>query len=309
MWGLAKKKRVKGDGKRLAIQAAVTLAYNFKLWNFLSGSISQGKAKSVCVPGLNCYSCPGAVGACPMGALQNTVRNGGRISFPYYALGMLILFGAVLGRLICGFLCPFGFVQDLLYKIPFFKKLRSFRGDRALRWVKYAVLLLLCILFPMFLSGDWATVPFFCKYICPSGMLFGAIPLTLANPALASQAGGLFWWKIAVLAVIVLLSLMISRPFCRYLCPLGAFYGLFNRIAIVNLQHAEDKCTHCGACEAVCPMGIDPVKDFASTECIRCTRCARACPHGALHLGIGAQKNSDKKQAAANRRKAGRKNK
>lgn len=287
---MAKAKRVKGEWKRLTVQAAAFLVQNPKLQHFFLGTIDQGNTKIVCAPGLNCYSCPAAIGACPIGSLQSAL-SAKKPSFPFYVLGMLLLFGLAAGRWICGWLCPFGWVQDLVYKIPFFKKIRTFRGDRYLRLLKYAVLAILVILLPLIDS----LVPYFCKYLCPSGTLFGAVPLTLSNAGLRAQIGPLFWWKIGVLIAILLLSLLLSRPFCRYLCPLGAIYGLMNRIALLGLRSEPDKCVHCGKCEPVCPMGIDPKTQFDSSECIRCGRCSRACPTGALKIGFGygkAHKNN-----------------
>jgi len=286
---LAKAGRVRGEWKRLTVQAAAFLVQNPKLHHFFLGTIDQGKTKIVCAPGLNCYSCPAAIGACPIGSLLSAL-SAKKPSFPFYVLGFLLLTGLLAGRWICGWLCPFGWVQDLIYKIPFFKKIRTFKGDKYLRLLKYAVLAILVILLPLLDT----LVPYFCKYVCPSGTLFGAVPLTLFNASLRAQIGPLFWWKIGVLAAILLLSLFISRPFCRYLCPLGAIYGLMNRIALVQLVPEPDNCVHCGKCESVCPMGIDPKTQFHSTECIRCGRCARVCPTAALRLRFGWSKNSQK---------------
>ena len=103
--------------KRKVIQIISTFLYNPNIFNFFEGKIYKGNAKSVCVPGLNCYSCPGAIGSCPLGSLQNSIANP-LLKFPFYILGLLLLFGILLGRTICGFLCPFGLIQELLYKIP-----------------------------------------------------------------------------------------------------------------------------------------------------------------------------------------------
>ena len=99
------------------IQAGATLLTNLHLPNFLKGGLYQGAGKTVCVPGLNCYSCPAASGACPIGAFQAVVGSS-KFSFSYYITGFLILLGVLLGRFICGFLCPFGWFQELLHKIP-----------------------------------------------------------------------------------------------------------------------------------------------------------------------------------------------
>ncbi len=289
---MAKAKRVKGEWKRLTVQAAAFLLQNPKLHRFFLGTIEQGKTKSVCVPGLNCYSCPAAIGACPIGSLQASLSGGyKKPAFPFYVLGFLMLFGLTLGRWICGWLCPFGWVQDLVYRIPFFKKIRTFPYERFLRWLKYAVLGVLVIGLPLLSAFKDVLVPWFCKFVCPAGTLFGGIPLAITK--YGSQIGFYFWWKIGVLAALLLLSLLISRPFCRYLCPLGAIYGMFNRIALVHLDYASEKCVDCGKCETVCPMGIDPKAQFNSAECIRCGRCARSCPVDALHVRFGLQMKDD----------------
>ena len=289
---MAKAKRVKGEWKRLTVQAAAFLLQNPKLQRFFLGTIEQGKTKSVCVPGLNCYSCPAAIGACPIGSLQASLSGGyKKPAFPFYVLGFLLLFGLTLGRWICGWLCPFGWVQDLVYRIPFFKKIRTFPYERFLRWLKYAVFGVLVIGLPLLSAFKGVLVPWFCKLVCPAGTLFGGIPLAITK--YGSQIGFLFWWKVGVLAAILLLSLLISRPFCRYLCPLGAIYGMFNRIALVHLDYASEKCVDCGKCETVCPMGIDPKAQFNSAECIRCGRCARSCPVDALHVRFGLRMKDD----------------
>ncbi len=272
-----------GKRARTWIQLAATLAQNANFKGFFTGGIYRGQLKNVCVPGINCYSCPGAVGACPIGSLQSFL--GSRpIKFPYYVAGLLLFFGAVLGRAVCGFLCPFGFVQELIHKIPFpKKKLRSFKGDRELRYLKYAVLLILVVALPMLI----AYTPTFCKYLCPAGTLEGGIPLVLINGnKMNFHIGGLFWWKASLLAAVLLLCLAIYRPFCRYLCPLGAIYGCMNRAALYRARPDMDRCVSCGACAAACPMAVDPAREPNSAECIRCGECVRACPTGALHIGF-----------------------
>jgi polyferredoxin len=294
---LVKAKRVKGEWKRLTVQAAAFLLQNPMLHRFFLGKIGTDDTKAVCVPGLNCYSCPAAVGACPIGSLQNSMSGGyKKPAFPFYVLGFLILFGLTLGRWICGWLCPFGWIQDLIYRIPFFIKIRTFRFERFLRWLKYAVLGVLVIGLPLLSAFKGVLVPYFCKYLCPSGTLLGGVPLVLTNASYRAQIGPLFWWKVGVCLAILLLSLLISRPFCRYLCPLGAIYGAFNRIALANLHYEPDKCVACGRCKTVCPMGVDPVKQYDSAECIRCGRCARACPTDSLALRFGIGKRINGKE-------------
>lgn len=280
----------KQERKRLLIQLAATALQNANWSGFFKKNIYKGELKHLCVPGLNCYSCPGAVGACPIGSLQSSF-SASKNKFPYYVLGFLVLMGALFGRLICGFLCPFGLVQDFLYRIPFFKKIHAFRGDRLLRKLKYAVLAVLVLLLPAL----WGGVPAFCKYLCPAGTLGAGIPLVLLNGQLQSAVGGLFWWKVGVLAAIVLVSLSICRPFCRYLCPLGAIYGLMNPISAYRIRVDKNACVHCGQCEKACPMAVNPSVNPNSPECIRCGRCVSLCPTRCLTGGFREKKNAEAK--------------
>ena len=269
---------------RLIFLACYTAVTNGYLKGFIEGKIYTGPLKRVCVPGLNCYSCPGALGACPIGSLQAAL--GSRHSrFAFYVTGLLMLFGAFLGRVVCGFLCPFGLAQELLHKIPFPKKLRALPGERGLRLMKYGIFAVFVILLPSVVrdltgAGD----PWFCKYICPSGTLFGGIPNVAGNPYLRAAAGGLFRWKLGVLLFIVLLSAAVFRPFCRYFCPLGAIYGLFNKISLYRFRVDGDKCVSCGLCQKTCEFDIKVWQNPNSPDCIRCGSCRAACPQGAIEV-------------------------
>ena len=259
--------------------AALSIGYAA---GFMRGNIYKGPLKFICVPGLNCYSCPGALGSCPIGAFQSVLASR-NYHFAFYVSGFLIFFGALLGRLTCGWLCPFGLVQDLLHKIPVPKKRKLLPGDKFLKYLKYVILIGFVILLPLtVLDIVGQGQPWFCKYICPSGTLFAGIPLVAANPPLQAALGWLFTWKSAILIGLVLLSLWVYRPFCRYLCPLGAIYGLFNPIALYRFQVDADHCTHCGRCQKACKFDISVQNQPNSPDCIRCGDCIRACPHGAI---------------------------
>lgn len=273
---------------RTFIQSAWALFTNSQLANFFKGTIYTGKLKSVCVPGLNCYSCPGATNACPIGALQAQL-GGWKHGFAFYTAGLLIFFGVIFGRLICGFLCPFGFIQDLLNRART-KKLRvPIKTDKALRYLKYGFLAAFVILLPIFLVDQYGlSTPWFCKLVCPAGTLEGGVPLVLANADLRASVGWLFSWKVLLLIGTITLSLFISRPFCKYVCPLGAIYSLFNRVSFYRMKFDEEKCTHCGACSRKCPMNIDVPHDLDGPECIRCNECKHICPHKAISSGFTA---------------------
>lgn len=274
------------DSLRHSFQGFWFLLTNSYFEGFKQGKIYHGKLKELCVPGMNCYSCPGAKGACPIGSLQAVIGNA-NYKFSYYVVGFLFFIGACLGRFVCGWLCPFGLVQDLLYKIPFYKKIQTFKWDKHLRKLKYLILLVFVILLSLFLVDILGQgSPYFCKLICPVGMLEGGIPLVLLNKSMRSAIGFLYYWKAAILGVTILLSILIYRPFCKYICPLGAIYSFFNSISLFRYRLDTDKCIHCGKCKTVCQMNVDPVKNCNHMECIRCGRCKNACPVEAISSGI-----------------------
>ena len=197
-----------------------------------------------------------------------------------------------MGRFVCGWLCPFGLVQDLLHKLPV-KKLHRVPGDRYLRYLKYVILLVFVIGLPLLLTGkSGISSPWFCKLICPSGTLLGGIPLVAANPSFQKIIGGLFSWKVSILILVLLSSIVIYRPFCKYLCPLGAVYGLFNRFSLYRYESDRDKCTGCGLCHKKCGMGVNVCMTPNSAECIRCGECLRVCPHQAIRKTISIKTNA-----------------
>ncbi len=269
---------------RKIVQAAWAVLTNAWVKGFFPGgaSLYEGPLKRFCVPGMNCYSCPGALGACPIGALQSALSARHR-KFPFYVLGYLMAVGVLVGRFICGWLCLFGLIQELLYKIPTPKLRIPERVDRPLRALKYAVLAVLVIGLPLlYRSGYGAGEPFFCKYVCPVGTLEGGVPQVLLNGVLRPALGWLFRWKMLLLILCVLSSVFIYRPFCKYVCPLGAFYSLFQRVSVLRMKVDAAACVDCGACGKTCPMNVDPHRTPNSTECIRCGACLKACPKQAL---------------------------
>ena len=260
--------------KRKVIQLYAALLYNSNIYGFVTGKIYKGDSKNACVPGLNCYSCPGAVGACPLGALQNAIATSGR-TYPFYVLGIIILFGLALGRTICGFLCPVGLMQELLYKIKT-PKVKKSKATYVLSYFKYVILALI-IAVPLIYQG----IPFFCKYICPAGTFEGGVFLLLHpdNDAYFGLLGYLFSWKFIVLVAIVLASIFIFRFMCRFLCPLGAIYGFFSKLALIGIKLDKNACIDCGKCITACKMDIRKVGDH---ECISCGECISVCPTKAI---------------------------
>lgn len=290
--------------KRRLIQVYAALLYNAHIKGFVTGNIYTGSSKSICVPGFNCYSCPGAIGACPLGALQNAIASSGSRA-PAYVLGILLLFGLTLGRTICGFLCPLGLMQELLYKIPT-PKIKKSRVTRVLSWFKYVILAVFVLLIPLWYALQSYPVPAFCKYICPAGTFEGAIGL-LSNPVNAdkfSMLGILFTRKFIILLVITVLCVFIYRAFCRFLCPLGAIYGLFARAALIGVKVDPAGCTDCGRCVSHCQMDIRSVGDH---ECIHCGQCIAVCPTQAISFKAGKITLHGSDAAQASSPKKGRK--
>ncbi len=277
---------------RWKIQLTATLLSNPFLSHFATGKLYKGKLKSLCVPGLNCYSCPAAAASCPIGALQSVIGSS-KFHFAYYIVGFLILIGVLLGRVVCGFLCPFGWFQELLHKIP--TKKFSTKKLHFLTYLKYIILVVFVIVLPMTVVNEVGMGdPFFCKYLCPAGILEGAIPLSLADSGIRAALGQLFTWKSCLLLGIILLAVFFYRPFCKWICPLGAFYALFNKVSLYRFQIDSEKCTSCGACSHVCKMDVDVFRSPNHTECIRCGDCIRTCPHHAISKSFSVKKVNPK---------------
>lgn len=265
--------------KRRLIQLYSALLFNSYLKGYITGDIFKGVTKNLCTPGLNCYSCPGAVTSCPLGALQNSFASSNKTA-PYYMLGIIMLYGIIFGRWICGWLCPFGLIQDLLHKIKT-PKLKKSRFTRVLSFLKYVILVLFVAVIPlMYMLRDFP-LPAFCKYICPAGTIGGALGL-LANPnneGMFGMLGPLFTWKFLLSVSIIVGAVFVYRIFCRFVCPLGALYGLFNKFSLFGITLDKKKCVNCGKCISVCEMDIHHVGDH---ECISCGKCVGVCPTKAI---------------------------
>lgn len=227
---------------------------------------------TVCGPVFHCYSCPLATFACPIGVLANFSALH---LVPFLALGTLIVIGAVVGTAVCGWACPFGFLQDLVGRIPTPKfTLPNWAG-----YARYLVLVGLVVLVP-YLWGE-AHALFFCR-VCPAGALEGG----LYNTAQLAARGEPVVWpgaiKLTILGVTVLAMLFTWRPWCTLACPLGAIFGLFNRASVLVLRYGSDACRGCGQCDKMCRYGVLPNHNVNNSRCIRCLECTRC---GALTIG------------------------
>lgn len=275
---------------RHKIQLLATVITNGNLLGYISG-----KSEKCLRAGAKLLFLRWSLGILSCRPLQAVIgKKGGRISF--YVVGILLIIGSLFGRFVCGWLCPFGFFQDLLHKIPFPKKVRELPKEKILVKLKYLILLIFVIILPMYLVNNVGNgSPYFCKFICPAGTLEGGIPLVLLNKSLRGVIGFLFVWKNVILITIIILSIMIYRPFCKFICPLGAIYSLFNKVSFYRYSINCNKCVNCGKCAKVCMMNVDPVKDPNDLECIRCGNCRKACTNGAIELLIANKKLDNKK--------------
>lgn len=272
------------------VQGVATLVSNAYLLFPFTRNIYQGRLKSMCVPGLNCYSCPAATGACPLGSIQSilsTVRpsfSSGRYHISLYVLGMLGLVGSLVGRMPCAWVCPFGLMQELIHKIPS----RKFEIPQTLIYVKYLILALFIFLLPVLVVDQFGYgTTWFCKYICPAGTLEAGIPMMFLQPSLRELIGILYYNKLIILVVFLILMVFIRRPFCRIACPLGAIYSLFNKVSIFRMVHDPDACVLCKQCYRDCPMGVRFYEGANQVDCIRCLKCYQeSCQYGAISIEV-----------------------
>ena len=257
---------------RTLTQISSTVLSNSYLGTFYTKSVNTNVLKGVCVPFLNCYACPVSLFSCPIGTLQHFMAIH---TFPYYLVAFISLIGLTVGRMACGWVCPFGFFQELMYKIPSPK----FRTPVYFRYIKYLVLVLLVIVLPYITGELW-----FSK-LCPAGTLTAGVPWALWNPANPSTGqtvlphgpGVMFYVALLILSGFLVWFVLSKRPFCKVACPMGAIFSLFNRFSLIRLE-ASPKCNGCNACHARCPTDLDIYTEVDSPECIRCLACTQ-CEH------------------------------
>lgn len=242
--------------------------------------IYDGPLKGICVPFLNCHACPFAVFSCPIGMLQHSMAIH---RFPFYLLGYFIVIGLIVGRAACGWLCPFGFIQDLMYKI----KTKKFSIPKFLNYSKYVILTVLVIILPLLTYEHWFS------RLCPFGALIAGIPWVAWNPidpdfgepvVDSADIGFMYFLKIGILIFFLVWFILAKRPFCRVACPMGAIWALFNRVSLLKAKIGED-CPECKRCNKLCPMELDVYHEVDSENCIKCLDCTD-CDHVSTQFKI-----------------------
>ena len=220
---------------------------------------------------MNCYGCPLAVMSCPIGTLQHFVIIK---AIPFFLIGFIGVIGLTVGRMFCGWICPVGFFQEMLYKI----KTKKYYPKKVFKYTKYVVLIGLTLL-----VAYWVGEPWFCK-LCPVGSLEAGIPIVLWNPggdlftdggSIVSRVGLLFYTKLFILGAVVAAAIFIHQPFCRYLCPMGAIWSVFNKFSLFELKVHTDACAFFDDCHQGCPMEINVHHSPNDGDCTRCLECTK----------------------------------
>lgn len=240
-----------------------------------------------------CVACPGAVANCPIGGLQHVVLGigtGSWLKLGLYLIGFVALVSVIFGRAFCGWACPIGALQDLISPVSnrLNKRLKMPRLWEA-RYMKYGLLLFIVIAAWLFRT-KW-----FCLF-CPGGMITATFPTLGMSPLTGEKwtSGDYLLMKGVYTAVFLISVLIITRAWCRFLCPYGAIVAPFNRVSALHLDRNASRCINCNKCNRACPMKIDVVREQRSNECILCGRCVDVCPVSCLDLKILNRKITNK---------------
>ncbi|MHC4562132.1 MAG: 4Fe-4S binding protein [Planctomycetota bacterium] len=217
----------------------------------------------------HCYACPLASAACPIGVMASF--SAAHV-VPFLTLGVIVTVAALVGAMVCGWACPFGFLQDLIAKIPTPK----FRIPDWMGVGRYLVLIGLVVVVPL-IWGKHDNALFICR-LCPAGAVEAAVPAKVAQSIEAGHIVWLSWPKMTILIVFVGAALFTRRAWCTVLCPLGGLMAIFNRLSLLHLKFVPSKCIECNRCRSFCPYGVKLDLHINDTRCNRCLDCT-AC-HG-----------------------------
>ena len=213
---------------------------------------------------------------CPFGGVATIYEfatSGGFIQKIHSSSFILMILGVIIailfGAFFCGYICPFGTFQEWIGKIGrklFPKKYNHFipkKLDRILRYLRYAVL-------AMVIYQTAITAKLVFESVDPYYALFNFFTNEVAISAYIA------------LGIIVVLSLFVERPWCKYFCPYGAVLGLFNLVRIFKIRRNKDTCIGCKLCDKACPMNIEvsKVSTVYNHQCISCHQCSSdvSCP-------------------------------
>ncbi len=260
--------------KRRFVQILALILLSGNITAFTFNAVSFG---GVCLPIIHCNACPLTWFACPIYTISELIQFH---SIPWLALGLIAGCGALVGRFFCGWICPMGLLQDLLYLVPAPK----LRFPSFLRWLKYAFLII-----AVGATAYWAgkdVLYFFCAY-CPVATMEVTLPSMIVNHDWTMDAGRIL--RLAVLLSVLALVIFNMRWFCKAMCPVGALVAFTNKYSLLAIRLDPAKCIHCNKCVKSCPMDV-PVEESSRTgravnrhsECIECLKCQQVCPVSAI---------------------------
>ena len=234
------------------------------------------------------------------------------VVFPWLAIASFLVIGILVGKSLCGWVCPFGFIQDLVGFIKRKQTEFSPRTHESMIYVKYAILGITLFISATFSAAKLAGVsesygnalgiftkaPF--TTLSPAETLFATLPKMVrdfSNAVSANQVDvfsgianlpPLFWAQLFIMAGVLVFAAYIPRSWCKYFCPHGAIMAILNRFSFLGLHRDLHKCPKgtCRLCVEVCPMRVPildlPWEKFSDPECIYCLKCADACPNKAI---------------------------
>lgn len=236
-----------------------------------------------------------------------------QLVFPWLPIAAFLVTAALVGRSLCGWVCPFGFIQDLLGYVKKKHTEVSPRTHRTMIYAKHAVLgitLFVSVTLALSLAADagesykkalgvFGEAPF--NVLSPADTLFAVLPKMILGLrymmlektaweiiASVSFLSALFWVRFAILVGVIVLAVYVPRGWCRYLCPHGAALALLNRFSFLGLKRDLVRCTkaECRECVKACPMKVPilelPWEKFSDPECIYCLKCVDVCPTKAI---------------------------
>jgi polyferredoxin len=301
---------VKVGNKRLLFQLGFFLLFNSA---FLGIPLLP-----LFVPVLECFSMPNKTTLCNYGILQRNLSFDWTVfpAIPLASIAMVLLFGAFLGRALCGWACPLGFFQDIVSSIMRFVKVQQRELSQKLHYllssVKYIVLFVtlavvssvgIAYMLNGILGKKYAFSLGICGkapycLICPVPVLFVTVPSLVSSVLLGSPLPQLpitFYIALAAFVAFLVASIATRRFWCRYMCPLGAMMGLFNRFSLLHIRKKPNACTtfcrgHQKECSKNCPMGLQVQRTqnpSSSGDCIMCYECAESCKSKGIEYKLG----------------------
>src|SRR6266571_2395137 len=263
----------------------------------------SGARSWVVLPVVASVKAQGAIGS----TLDATTLLLSQAIFPWLPIGIMFVVGALLGRFMCGWICPVGFLQDVITGVK--GRVDSVTARTQNYWIRLKYVL---VVLAFLISGTLAVSLYYygttsgtgVDYrsslgpfadglfiaIPPDGTIFGTLPVLLAQAWRSqfniSSIPIITWLNILILVGFVYAAWRIPRFWCRYLCPVGAIMAVTQRNSMLGMHRDPVKCSNCKECETACPMQV-PILDldfkkFNHSECILCMACIDACPAGAL---------------------------